>query len=40
MEPALPEGFKPLFRTSPFLDLNGPFFYRENTDGVLVSGGS
>ena len=29
-----PEGFKPLFRTSPFLDHNGPFFYRENDDGT------
>ena len=28
MEAAPPEGFKPLFRTSPFLDHNGPFFYK------------
>ena len=33
-----PEGFKPLFRTSPFLDHNGPFFYRENGDGTFVVG--
>jgi uncharacterized protein (TIGR00369 family) len=33
-----PEGFKPLFRTSPFLDHNGPFFYRENADGTFVVG--
>ena len=29
MESDPPPGFKPLFRTSPFLDHNGPFFYRE-----------
>ena len=23
-----PEGFAPLFRTSPFLDALGPFYYR------------
>ena len=23
-----PDGYKPLFRTSPFLDHNGPLFYR------------
>jgi acyl-coenzyme A thioesterase 13 len=28
MEAAPPEGFKPLFRTSPFLDHNGPVFYK------------
>ena len=33
-----PEGFKPLFRTSPFLEHNGPFFYRENDDGTFVVG--
>ena len=33
-----PEGFKPLFRTSPFLDHNGPFFYRETDDGTFVVG--
>ena len=33
-----PEGFKPLFRTSPFLDHNGPFFYREEDDGTFVVG--
>jgi hypothetical protein len=27
MEHPTPDGFKPLFRTSPFLDHNGPFFY-------------
>ena len=38
METNPPEGFKPLFRTSPFLDHNGPFFYRENDDGTFVVG--
>ena len=38
MEAAPPEGFKPLFRTSPFLDHNGPFFYRTNDDGTFVVG--
>ncbi|CAN5923338.1 PaaI family thioesterase [soil metagenome] len=33
-----PEGFKPLFRSSPFLDHNGPFFYREAADGTFVVG--
>lgn len=33
-----PAGYKPLFRTSPFLDHNGPFFYRENGDGTFVVG--
>jgi acyl-coenzyme A thioesterase 13 len=38
METDPPAGFKPLFRTSPFLDHNGPFFYRENDDGTFVVG--
>jgi acyl-coenzyme A thioesterase PaaI-like protein len=33
-----PAGYKPLFRTSPFLDHNGPFFYRENGDGTFIVG--
>ena len=33
-----PAGFKPLFRTSPFLEHNGPFFYRETGDGTFVVG--
>lgn len=32
----IPEGFKPLFRSSPFLDLLGPFHYRESHDGFTV----
>ena len=38
MEIRSADGFKPLFRTSPFLDHNGPFFYRENDDGTFVVG--
>ena len=38
MESDPPPGFEPLFRTSPFLDHNGPFFYRENDDGTFVVG--
>ena len=38
MEATLPEGFKPLFRSSPFLDHNGPFFYKTNDDGTFVVG--
>ena len=33
-----PEGFVPLFRSSPFLDHNGPFFYRKTYDGAFVVG--
>ena len=33
-----PPGFEPLFRTSPFLDHNGPFFHRTNDDGTFVIG--
>jgi acyl-coenzyme A thioesterase 13 len=31
-----PEGFLPLFRTSPFLDVAGPFFYKPGKDGFVV----
>lgn len=31
-----PAGFKPLFRTSPFLDLLGPFFYQEDKGAIIV----
>ena len=30
--------FEPLFRSSPFLDHNGPFFFREKGDGTFVVG--
>jgi acyl-coenzyme A thioesterase 13 len=33
----IPAGFKPLFRTSPFLDAVGPFFYRQDP-GTFVIG--
>jgi len=32
----VPEGFVPLFRTSPFLDLLGPFFYRPAESGFVI----
>ncbi|QBZ90922.1 PaaI family thioesterase [Pseudomonas viciae] len=32
----IPQDFKPLFRSSPFLDLLGPFYYRENSEGFTV----
>lgn len=32
----VPEGFKPLFRSSNFLDLVGPFYYREEGNGFVV----
>jgi acyl-coenzyme A thioesterase 13 len=32
----IPEGFAPLFRTSPFLDTLGPFFYRPLERGFVV----
>ena len=31
-----PPGFKPLFRTSPFLDASGPFFYKPEESGFIV----
>jgi uncharacterized protein (TIGR00369 family) len=34
--PDVPEGFRPLFRSSPFLDANGPFFHRPLEQGFLV----
>lgn len=32
----LPQGYEPLFRSSPFLDLLGPLYSRKNTDGFTV----
>lgn len=32
----LPDGFEPLFRTSPFLDLIGPLYSRRDTDGMTI----
>src|SRR6202011_4956676 len=31
-----PPGFEPLFRSSPFLETAGPFFYRKEPDGSFV----
>ncbi|KAE9648880.1 PaaI family thioesterase [Pseudomonas sp. PB103] len=32
----IPHSFEPLFRTSPFLDLLGPFFYRKDAEGLTI----
>jgi acyl-coenzyme A thioesterase 13 len=32
----IPHNFEPLFRTSPFLDLLGPFFYRKDAEGLTI----
>jgi uncharacterized protein (TIGR00369 family) len=31
-----PPGFEPLFRTSPFLETLGPFFYRRTEGGFVI----
>jgi uncharacterized protein (TIGR00369 family) len=31
-----PPGFEPLFRSSPFLETTGPFFYRNEPDGGFI----
>jgi uncharacterized protein (TIGR00369 family) len=36
MNDTIPAGYEPLFRTSPFLDLLGPFFYRKDPEGFTV----
>ncbi|WP_354673459.1 PaaI family thioesterase [Cupriavidus alkaliphilus] len=33
----LPEGYQPLFRTSPFLDATGPYFYKPLAQGFTVA---
>jgi acyl-coenzyme A thioesterase 13 len=38
MDSEPPPGFEPLFRTSPFLDLLGPFFHRKEPEGMFVVG--
>jgi acyl-coenzyme A thioesterase 13 len=35
---AVPLGFEPLFRTSPFLDLLGPVFYRRLENNTFIIG--
>jgi len=32
----IPEGFEPLFRTSPFLDLLGPIYNKKTDKGLVV----
>ena len=32
----VPEGFEPLFRTSPFLDLIGPIYNRKIASGLII----
>ncbi|MEM8564035.1 MAG: PaaI family thioesterase [Pseudomonadota bacterium] len=32
----IPEGYEPLFRTSPFLDLIGPIYNKKLENGLLV----
>jgi uncharacterized protein (TIGR00369 family) len=34
----VPTGFKPLFRTSPFLEANGPFYFREEEGQGFIIG--
>ena len=31
-----PDGFAPLFRTSPFLEATGPFYYRRDGERLIV----
>jgi TetR/AcrR family transcriptional repressor of lmrAB and yxaGH operons len=35
-DPEIPAGFDTLFRTSPFLDTVGPFFYRRDPPGLVI----
>jgi acyl-coenzyme A thioesterase 13 len=32
----IPEGFTPLFRSSPFLDLLGPLYNKKTTDSLVI----
>jgi acyl-coenzyme A thioesterase 13 len=32
----VPAGFEALFRSSPFLDLVGPFYYRKDSGGLVI----
>ncbi|MEM6773617.1 MAG: PaaI family thioesterase [Pseudomonadota bacterium] len=32
----LPEGFEPIFRSSPYLDLLGPIYNRRDDDGLVL----
>ena len=33
----VPAGFAPLFRTSPFLDATGPFYFRRDGERLIVA---
>ena len=33
---SVPEGFAPLFRTSPFLEATGPYYYRRDGEALIV----
>lgn len=32
----IPEGFEPIFRSSPFLDLIGPLFNKKTKEGLVI----
>lgn len=32
----IPDGFEPIFRSSPFLDLLGPIYNRKSEDGLII----
>lgn len=32
----IPDGFAPLFRTSPFLEATGPYYYRRDGERLIV----
>ena len=33
----VPEGFEPLFRTSPYLELLGPIFYKKSEGSLVIA---
>lgn len=33
----IPEGYEPIFRTSPFIDLLGPVYQKKMTSGLLIA---
>lgn len=33
----IPEGFEPLFRSSPFLDLLGPIYNKKTEQGLIIA---
>ena len=32
----IPEGFEPIFRSSPYLDLLGPIYNKKTKDGLII----